>query len=413
MRQPGSPATHRAGWTLTLAGLLFIAWMTLIPAPEQAQLVRQTPVWCLVCGDLGLVDVLLNILLFVPYGLGLGLARVRRRRAIAAIIVTTCCIELLQMKVIAGRDASLSDVITNTMGGLLGLVLAARWRGLVLPPRRRSGLLAVGAASLWIAIQLFSAWALHPDLPRSAWYGQHAPTLGQFDQFRGRVLSATLAGHRLGNDRLRNTPEVRAALLRGTPLEVVAVTGEAPTRLAPIFSIFDDRQREIVLLGQTGDELAFHLRTRLAALRLRGPSLAAEHAVPRTGGDTLRVSGRFERGVMSLDWSLNGGPARHESLRLSPSWGWSFVLPYDHAFGPWTPFLTMLWVGGLLLPVGYWAGRAGWGRRALPAGVLLLGLGLAAAPWAVGIPLAAGTEWAAGAAGIVAGGVLGRLSRKD
>ncbi len=405
--QTGVSRARRAGYLLAAAGLLFIGVMTLIPAPEQEALVQQTSVWCLVCGELGLVDVLLNVLLFVPYGLGLGLAGMRRHRAIAAIVLTTGCIELLQMKLIAGRDASLSDLLTNTLGGLLGLGLAGCWRLILLPRPRTSRALAAAAAALWLLNQLFASWALHPDLPRSTWYGQHAPTLGQFDQFNGRVLSAVVAGDSLGNERLGDTPAVRAALLAGAPLEVTAVTGRAPEGLAPIVSIFDDAQREIVLIGQQGDELVYHLRTRLAPLRLRGPSLAAPHALPRGAGDTLRAAGRLERGVLSLTWSLNGGPARQRSLRLSPSWGWSFVLPYDHAFGSWTAFLTVLWVAGLLLPAGYWAGRGLSRPAALGAGVLLLVLGLALAPRLMGIPAGAWSEWAAGVVGLGVGWVIG------
>ncbi|SRR5712692_7802019 len=94
---------------------------------------------------------------------------------------------------------------------------------------------------------------------------------------------------------------------------------------------------------------------------------------------------------------------------MSPSWGWSFVLPYyETAFRPEVYFLTALWIAGLLLPVAYWARRGArtaserWRAGALLS--LLVGLGLGAVPLATALPAVHWSEWMAAGMGIAAAG---------
>ena len=108
---------RRLGYWLATAGLAFIFVLTLSPYPEAAARAASTPLTCIVCGDRGGVDVLLNILLFLPLGFGLALADFSWRRVLILALLLSFSIELLQMKAIAGRDASLGDVLTNTFGG--------------------------------------------------------------------------------------------------------------------------------------------------------------------------------------------------------------------------------------------------------------------------------------------------------
>src|SRR2546422_9314486 len=95
--------------------LIAIAVMTLYPAPDDVVAVERATFWCLICGELGLVDVLLNLLLFVPYGVALFLLGIPWRKASILILASTIAIELLQLTMVSGRDASLSDVLTNSL----------------------------------------------------------------------------------------------------------------------------------------------------------------------------------------------------------------------------------------------------------------------------------------------------------
>src|SRR5918998_1555401 len=105
---------RQVGRFLSLAGFLFIAATTLVPLPQQSAASQITPLWCLVCGDYGGVDVINNILLFIPFAFGLRLLGLRSQLVVAAGALLSLGIELLQWWVIPGRDASLSDLLTNT-----------------------------------------------------------------------------------------------------------------------------------------------------------------------------------------------------------------------------------------------------------------------------------------------------------
>jgi VanZ family protein len=90
------------------------------------------------------VDVFLNLLLFAPLGAGLRLAGWRWRSVVAAAALVSFTVELLQFTVVTGRDASLSDLVTNTTGAAVAAALAARWRAIVLPaPRAAARLFAL------------------------------------------------------------------------------------------------------------------------------------------------------------------------------------------------------------------------------------------------------------------------------
>src|ERR1051325_2403630 len=115
--------TRRAlGVALATAGAIAIAALTLMPAaPFDAMPFDH---WCLLCGSEGTADFVANILLFVPLGLGLGFAGVSWRRATVIAAAASTSIELAQYFIITGRFATLGDVVSNTIGGSLGAMMA-------------------------------------------------------------------------------------------------------------------------------------------------------------------------------------------------------------------------------------------------------------------------------------------------
>lgn len=398
-----------------ILGWCMIAGLTLYPTPDAAAANNAISMWCLVCGELGVVDVTLNCLLFVPLGLGIGIRGVSRWRALILIVATTLTVELLQLKLIIGRDASLSDVLTNTAGGLLGYFLAGWWRRILLPRPRTALVFAIAGSAAWLGIQSVTGWAFSRSMPRSEYYGQWAPELGHLERFTGSVQSVELNGRTLPGFRLKSSEAVRRDLLgpRGV-LDVIATTGDSTAGLAPIFSIFDDQQREILILGQDGTDLVFRIRTRSSSLKLRGPSLNIPDALPGKPGVPFTAKAEFGTGWYRVSANTNGGSLSRE-MHESASWGWTLLLPFDHAFGGEMPWLTMLWVGGLLLPVGYWAGRSGRLTQASAAGALLvlLVLGLWAIPAGFGLHHGVPTEWFAGLSGSTVGWILGRWSGRE
>jgi hypothetical protein len=397
------------GLVVAVLSIAIIAAATLIPARDQASMAADTSVWCLVCGGLGVTDVALNILLFVPLGIGLSLLGVSRWRGITLIVLTTLTVEVLQLSFIPGRDASLSDLLTNTIGGMLGLWLGPNLGKALFPAPPLAFRLAIATLVLWMLQQAFAAWAVAPVLPASVYYGQWAPELAQFDHFTGTVTSVTLNELPLGNGRFEATDRVRAELMRPEfELEVLAQSGTRTEKTAPIFSIFDDQQREILLLGTGRANLIFHLRTRLDPLRLRSPSIALPGAVPEDSGSTLSVRVNYDGARYRLQMT---GESRVDSLvvPVSASWGWSFALPFSYDFGAGAPWLTALWLAGFWLVAGFWAAQS---RRApivwwgLIAVTLVIGLG--GIPTFFGLAVAAGSEWVAALAGAALGWAAGQ-----
>jgi glycopeptide antibiotics resistance protein len=127
----------QVGWELgiTIVSIFLIIFATLIPfdfsATQQslAEILRSflLPV-------LKLDDLLGNVFLFVPFGFGLtahaGRKRVTRHWALAAMIMMasfglSLTVEVLQI-FLSSRTTSLSDVLTNTIGGWVGY-LCFRW----------------------------------------------------------------------------------------------------------------------------------------------------------------------------------------------------------------------------------------------------------------------------------------------
>ncbi|MGH7657222.1 MAG: VanZ family protein, partial [Gemmatimonadales bacterium] len=263
-----------SGLVLALAGLAFIAAETLVPRPGDRALVELTGLTCLICGSLGGVDVLLNVILFIPLGLGLGLLKTSGGRALAFVVATTITIEILQLGVIAGRDSSLSDLLTNTLGGMLGYWLARRWRRILFPSPALSARLAVSAAAVWVGVQAVTAWAVQPAPPPPVYYGQWAAELGHLHIFEGTLLDATINGAPMPAGAYRNSNTVRHAIKEGNiSAEALVIPGRSTTGLAPIMSIFNDRQQEVLLLGRNLDDVIFRLRTHASDLRIRGPAL--------------------------------------------------------------------------------------------------------------------------------------------
>jgi hypothetical protein len=401
---------RKAGLLALAAGAIAVALLTLLPHPGQEELVRATPPTCLVCGALGGVDVILNVLLFVPIGLGLGLLGVPWPLAAAVGLGASGLVEFLQMKVVAGRDASLSDLITNSAGAILGAGLGRSWRGLLLPSARAAGALAAGWGLAWLALATATGSGLHPVPTGADWYGQWAPELGHLDRFQGEVLSARAGGAPLPPGRRDDAPAWEERLTSPEFSVAAAIrTGPPPARLAPIVSVFDADQEEVLLLGQWGHDLVYRVRMAPARLRLRNPAVRLPGGLDAPPGSEVSIAGGTSgpRFVLASD---GPGGARSRVLPFSPHWTWALLLPYDYALGPESGALTALWLFGLLLPLGWWAARSG------PAGpwgsALALVIGVAGIRAWLGFDAAPIGEWLGAGAGLALGLLLARTARR-
>ncbi len=388
---------HYVSRLLAAISAVVIAIATVTPLPRQAELVSRYPFWCLACGDFGVVDVALNLFLFVPLGAGLALAGVSLPTAAAAGASLSLGIELFQ-QLVPGRDPSVSDLLANAVGAALGALAAARWRFMAYPSPRAATFLAFGTAAAWLVQTAITAAAMQPALTSARYWGQRAPALGQFERFEGTVLDAAVGPAPLPSSRLPDAPRVRALLEAGSSLGGTVVARGPTPGLAPIVSIFDEYQREIALVGQWGDDLVFRVRTLAVDLRLRRPAVRLPDAFGTRDTMPVRVEGHLNRHPLSLALSI-GSSSRGRDLPMSAQWGWSLLLPFEYAHGAASEPLTALWIVGWMLPIGWWTGRIGHPGFVVVPLLLLLLAGLVALPLAAGLRMASPVEAAcAGAA---------------
>jgi hypothetical protein len=388
---------------LVIGGAIAIAAVTLVPDPRAVTQVSLLPLTCLVCGERGGVDVILNLLLFSPVAVGLTLLGRRPRQVLVAVGLSSLAIEAIQFGWLPGRDASLSDLLTNTTGAFLFACVTDRRESLFLPDRALARWLTAGALAVWLALEAGTAWSFTPSLPRTTYWGQWAPDLGFMDVFGGQVRGAAVAGDSLPPHRVPDSGDLRAQLLaNGGPVTAVVISGRPPRSLAPVVSAFDGRSTEIFLLGQRRRDAFFRLRTRVSDLRLRPPAIAIRDAFPPGAGDTLDLSASYNQGRYLLAVTTSGGRQELE-VDASPNLAWSFVVPFrDFGLGQNQLWFTALWVSALLLPIGYWAGLGASLPGVLGAWAVVIAA-FSLLPQLFTLPRVHPSEWAAAAVGLALG----------
>jgi hypothetical protein len=347
--------------------------------------------WHLFTGEFDLSDIINNLLLFIPLAAALRCAGVQGRTVVAIGIALSVTIEFVQLRVLAGRDASLSDLLANTVGAGAGVWLA-RW----LPVRRRSAFRGVGVALACVIVLAGDGVLERTAFPGSHYYGQWTANLGMYDWYRGTVLGAELAGMPLPSWRLHDSRTIRRELLVGAPLAVRAIAGPAPGKLAPLFSIFDNEQREILLVGPDRNDLVLHVRSHAGDVRLRPTELRWPGVLAGVRpGDSLAVTVR--RAPSGYCLAVNGRERCGLAHTAGEAWSLLQSLP---GLAPRAQavlaFLTMFLLG---LPVGLVTARKRWGW----AGPALLCGGAIVVPLLVGLAPTPPLQLAALALGIVAG----------
>jgi len=132
-QDPG-PAWPAARWVLLAAWLAFVGYMTLTavqPHNGIDDFLRRvahglTGHSSSLSTTRGAWEKLSNVALFVPLGVLVTLVLRRRHRWLAPILclLASVAVELLQAAVVTTRQASAGDVALNTLGGVIGWLIA-------------------------------------------------------------------------------------------------------------------------------------------------------------------------------------------------------------------------------------------------------------------------------------------------
>jgi hypothetical protein len=353
--------------------------------------------------------VLLNVILFLPLAVGLRLSGISAGRVVVLSALLSLCVETIQFAGVPGRDASLSDLLTNTLGGTIGAVLAPLLpAGLFPTPRFARRSLAVWAG-LWLTVTALSAWLMTPWIPDGAVWSRWAPNAPWLDPFHGQVTGVAMAGLRLPDGRLSDRAGQmlqRALREERLALSVQVVSGTLPDVRAWVYLI-EARPLVLPMVRQEGTGLYFSIPTRSVQFRLRAPTLALPHGFPDRPGVPVLVN-PSEEGRQLRATSTYDGVVRSSQVQLSPAQGWMLIAPFGLTLDRHEHLVTGLVLALFLLPLGYWAAHSMATGRVLGilAGSLVLGLGLV--PFWFGFPAVHWSQWVAALTGVAAGWALYR-----
>jgi VanZ like family len=405
------PTRRKFGAVLAGAGLLAILVLTLTPNPRPASSVHHlTPLLCLVCGDSGGADVILNLILFMPMAVGLALVGWPWGRIVGVCFLLSLAVETAQYFLLTGRDASLSDVITNTASGAMGAGIGRRLSLLLTPGPVLARRLRLASAAAWLGLLVFTAVSMQPWAPGGRIRHYCTASYPIAEVFSGTARTTTLNGIALPCDQ----PVPRGAVVRRelrdghVALETVAEAAD-PGRGRQAIQLIRTFATPLVALSQHGRDAVFQAPTAARAVRLFSPMVRLSGAFPARPGDPVELTAEAADHRLRLSAAHDGG-RRAVELPLSPSYGWTLLFPMPIEPGLLLRILAALWLGAFILPAAYWAGLAAPSIRAMGAlaGVVIAGLGLV--PAVAGFDPVHWTEWLGAGAGIALGWALSRIA---
>jgi hypothetical protein len=361
-----------------------------------------TPWSCLVCGDTGGVDVLLNVLLFIPFAIGLRLTGLRWLLVCLIGGAMSLSVEFLQWAVVPGRDPSLSDVLANTTGTALGAALAPSLPAALRPTPEAARRLMVGGAVAVLLLQSIGAVLLRPWIPAGGLTSDYQGSYPGKDDFRGWVDLVVVDDLALADGRVPDSLGLSRRLLdQGVELRATVRPGPPTDDWASIFWL-GGRRATVLAVYQGGADLVVQFPSRAAAFRFRPPGLRLPRGLEPDGSAPLFLTASARGGNLRV--SASGGAAERDAvLGLSPALAWGLALPFEYGFGPEARLLGALWLAALVAPLGYWAAASGRRRTDLAVLGVALVIGVGLIPAVAGFPPAHWSEWAGALAGAAVG----------
>jgi len=351
--------------------LAVIGWCTLQSDPGAAAAVARLPWYCVVCGDGGAADVLLNVLLFLPLGLALAGLRWPKWGALLFALLLSTSIELFQSKFLVGRDACVGDVLSNTAGAVAGWLgyfsLGALARPSLTFARAGTAVLLCFTAALWFA----TGAALQPSLTNDAqWIGQPmSPTRGP-QRFPGKMLSATFDGIEMIEGDVAQAPWRDSIAVE---LQTTRDNGELFARGIVLLRVVDLNGAMELAIDERGDDAWLMLRLRAADWLLHNPRWQVSHAMQVNGGEPWRFRWNWLHDRFTIVNEPVAGPAAPPVVvPLSIGLGWAFLHPFVNTIGTNRLLWTTAWLG-------FWFGLLGWlaGRLSMSATIAVGAVALA------------------------------------
>ncbi len=350
-------------FALGLAVLILL--LTLWPLPEFAYRASLSPVSCLVCGDQGLQDVIQNLLMFLPLGVALRCAGLRPPRALLLGFGLSLFVETMQYFVIPGRDASLSDLVTNSMGAWLGATITPLIPMAFRPSPRQGAAFGVAAAVSWALLWIFGAWAVGDDAGRANLRGRFPNEMEDAPALNGDAVEASFNGVALTSGVTQITPEAIAAYQRDEFVIDATIRPGLPVAWREnILTIIDSRPADptfnsgvVVMLNRVTKWPLVNFRINASRLRLRTPSFRMAPLFDVPPGTEVRF--RIERDGGLLSGVREGADSTLRVYRLAPELLYSIVAPRSPSTSLRWKLESFLWAAIMLGLAGWWSARSG------------------------------------------------------
>ncbi len=388
---------------LVALNLLLLAAVTLRPSSDNASFISPT---CILCGERGSADLILNIVLFVPLGAALGHLGWRRLKVGLAALLIAAAIELAQV-VIPGRSPTLRDIAMNATGAWLGAaLLQALWSA---PRARWAPPLAWVAAACGVLAIAATGWVMQPAVKRNGWYGHLAPRLAHLEPFAGRIERVQLGREVMRHGYLRQVDAVHRAVAAQQPIRIDGIAGPRTTRLAGLFVISDEEFEEMLLIGQQGHDLILRERRRASILRLFEPELRIERffaSLPE--GTPFRLEVRFAPTHACA--TLSDAASATCTVRIPASSAWTLLLWRRFWSDNVRAVFGFLTLATLFFPAGLCAAALSWTARAALTAASAIGVWGAARSFDLAAPTFG--EMSGLLAGLLLGAALGLYVRR-
>lgn len=372
----------RAGLAILISFTAIIS-ATLLPGNGIELAAAIPPKWCLACGGLWATDAVSNVLLFTPLGASLAWFALTRNWRLSVSIVfalcfgflLSCTVEYLQsIGIPPARSAALADVVTNSLGALVGALCAIFGPRLV----TARGKLALALGAVWLLLALLALaltsiaqgprWAatsntstlnatnLGPStlkhVPNNPWYEatNDSATVNGYHVKRGWGGPIIVAANAEGmNWNASVTVRGFDPLDPRIPLLFVHVAGDSS---AMLMIAEHGRDAELVVTRKAWD-----WGLALPVLRLKNAFAGRTVNDPRPLTLNAQVTGKkltLTAQTIEPDGSVTQNAA---SLTLTPFMGWAMLQTLVEVDSPYAPLVLSAWLLALFAPVLWWGWR--------------------------------------------------------
>lgn len=342
-RRPGA----WLGWVVVLGAFIAIVALTLVPGRGPQPATR-----AFLLGPPGATDIIYNVVLFVPLGVGLRLAGWKASRVALAAAAFSGAIEFYQWLWIPSRFSSLADIIANTAGAVTGALLVVAFPWWIQPTRRVARMSALVFAAAWVLVTVGASLLLRLQIPPTpTWWGQWAHTFATTVPLPGRILTVEANGLPIPDDTLSSTRALQQSARRdGITLKVTATGMTSVAGRAQVAAIADGRGNLVIAIEQ--ERCLFRLvdqrRGEAIGLRMLALNLPGECAPP---DDTVAIVARSTNELMAISVRTAAGLTA-DSLRVTPATAWRLVAPSPRRVAH-PVLLGVAWIALFLVPLAW------------------------------------------------------------